>query len=344
MSRWSGRTRLMSIVVFGLVATPLLAAQPSGAQETVIIGGSGQSSVEINLEAIEQIHRLPEQLPNLLRHPGVDQGTTGHIKLRPPGVTRRALDDPPRVVAKRPRTPRVVAPTPPERAEQPLRPKTTPRVAATAERPAERSTRAEPAAEPKPAPTPVEAAPKPAEKMEAALEPAREPAPKRQPDPPPVREPTVKADPVVNIPIPEPEEEPSAAPVTAEKATAAPDAAETQVAALTPGDAPTEPGQMMRVAFPPGDANLPRTSEAALQTLATRLQGDESLRLQLKAYAGGDVESASQARRLSLSRALAVRSYFIDQGLRSTRIDVRALGNRTEDGPSERVDIILKRR
>jgi len=39
-----------------------------------------------------------------------------------------------------------------------------------------------------------------------------------------------------------------------------------------------------------------------------------------------------------------VRSFFIDQGLRSTRIDVRALGNRTEDGPSERVDVILKQR
>ena len=45
------------------------------------------------------------------------------------------------------------------------------------------------------------------------------------------------------------------------------------------------------------------------------------------------------ARRLSLSRALQVRSYLIDQGVRSTRIDVRALGANVPSGPADRVDI-----
>jgi hypothetical protein len=31
----------------------------------------------------------------------------------------------------------------------------------------------------------------------------------------------------------------------------------------------------------------------------------------------------------------------MDQGVRSTRIDVRALGNRSEGGPPERVDIVV---
>lgn len=64
-------------------------------------------------------------------------------------------------------------------------------------------------------------------------------------------------------------------------------------------------------------------------------------RLQLKAYAGGTGETLSSARRLSLSRALSVRSFLIEQGIRSTRIDVRALGRAEDSGPPERVDIVL---
>ena len=79
-----------------------------------------------------------------------------------------------------------------------------------------------------------------------------------------------------------------------------------------------------------------------LDAVATRAGRDESLRLQLVAYASGAGESANSARRLSLSRALAVRSYLIDKGVRSTRIDVRALGNRLEGGGDpDRVDVIV---
>ena len=45
--------------------------------------------------------------------------------------------------------------------------------------------------------------------------------------------------------------------------------------------------------------------------------------------------------RLSLSRALAVRAFLIDRGVRSTRMDVRALGNKFEKGPGDRVDLIF---
>ena len=63
-------------------------------------------------------------------------------------------------------------------------------------------------------------------------------------------------------------------------------------------------------------------------------------RLQLKAYAGASGESVSTARRLSLSRALAVRAFLIEQDVRSTRIDVRALGVAADAGPPERVDLV----
>ena len=67
---------------------------------------------------------------------------------------------------------------------------------------------------------------------------------------------------------------------------------------------------------------------------------NDALRLTIRAYAEGSAEEASQARRLSLSRALAVRSYLIEQGIRGPRMDVRALGHRIES-PRDRVDLVL---
>ena len=64
-------------------------------------------------------------------------------------------------------------------------------------------------------------------------------------------------------------------------------------------------------------------------------------RIQVNAYASGTQETVSAARRLSLSRALNVRSYLIEQGVRSTRIDVRAIGLPEDNGPADRVDILL---
>ena len=118
----------------------------------------------------------------------------------------------------------------------------------------------------------------------------------------------------------------------------------TEMATLAPAVAPTTPGETMQIEFGAGESALPQSAQAPLATLAAALGQDETLRLQLRAYAGGDADSASHARRLSLSRALAVRSELIEQGVRSTRIDVRALGNKSENGSSDRVDVILVQR
>ncbi len=59
------------------------------------------------------------------------------------------------------------------------------------------------------------------------------------------------------------------------------------------------------------------------------------------AYAAGEDLSSSKARRISLSRALSVRSYLIEKGVRSTRIDVRALGDKAEGDQKNRVDVIM---
>ncbi len=90
---------------------------------------------------------------------------------------------------------------------------------------------------------------------------------------------------------------------------------------------------------PPGSE--PRRATSELDALAKTLVADEdSGALQLVAYAGGGIEEANQARRLSLSRALNVRAYLIDHGVRNTRMDVRALGQSRRCGskPADRVD------
>ena len=96
-----------------------------------------------------------------------------------------------------------------------------------------------------------------------------------------------------------------------------------------------------RLVFGAGSSELPAGADSTLKDMAQRLNADDSLRLQVVAYADGTPEQASQARRLSLSRALTVRSYLISQGVRSTRIDVRALGSRATDGPPDRVDLLI---
>lgn len=100
----------------------------------------------------------------------------------------------------------------------------------------------------------------------------------------------------------------------------------------------------LTILFERDSARLPDEVRTSLGQLAERLAADGGLQLQLLAYAEGDEDNTSKARRLSLSRALAVRSYLIDQGVRSTRIEVRALGNKVPDGPADRVDILVQKR
>ena len=98
------------------------------------------------------------------------------------------------------------------------------------------------------------------------------------------------------------------------------------------------------LAFDRDSARLPDGARDTLAHLASRMTEDATLEVQLLAYAAGDEENASKARRLSLTRALAVRSFLIDQGVRSTRIEMRALGNKVPDGSPDRVDIVGQKR
>ncbi len=208
----------------------------------------------------------------------------------------------------------VAVPAPPPVPEVPAAP------AATQSAAAQPST-VQPAVVAVPEPTPVVA--------------VEEETPKVEPAEPAESAPTVAA--VVSQPTTEttalpPPPEPEASPTVA---TAQSDDDTAQTAAAAPADA----GPGTSVLFDSGSADLNDGSKEKLSALAALLSGNESLRVQLLAFASGDEENANVARRLSLSRALVVRSYLIDQGIPATRMQVRALGNKSESGPPDRVDI-----
>lgn len=98
----------------------------------------------------------------------------------------------------------------------------------------------------------------------------------------------------------------------------------------------------VHVDFAAGTASLTPEAKHELDAVAKSLENDNHRRIQLVAYAIGTDDDANEARRLSLSRALNVRAYLIDRGVRNTRMDVRALGNRPDHGkPVDRVDILF---
>jgi outer membrane protein OmpA-like peptidoglycan-associated protein len=165
-------------------------------------------------------------------------------------------------------------------------------------------------------------APPPPTKLAPTPAPAATPAPA----PTPVATPT----PPVAAPTP-----PPAAPAEADKS-----AGTSKQALLTPPPPTTthDAGGNVSIGFAIDGAALADDGKGALVGVAKRAEADTSMQIQVLAYASG--EDASKARRLSLSRALAVRSFLIDQGVHSSRIEVRALGNKVPDGSPDRVDLL----
>jgi len=132
---------------------------------------------------------------------------------------------------------------------------------------------------------------------------------------------------------------PTPTPVPPPPAAAPAPPAQTQTAALPPAASASGAN---RLSFDGGSAALSDGARQELDRMAASLNGNEQ-RLQVVAYAASQGNNTSAARRLSLSRALAVRSYLIDKGIRSTRIDVRAMGTPEagNSGPADRVDLVL---
>lgn len=316
----------LSASAFLLVA----AVGVAGAQQSTYYG-SGNSGVIVDLSVLDDGGYGPVGLA-----PSVPWGGQGLLmpgeripisELHVPSPTGSTYPEP-RAVATETRA----AVQPPPASEAPATKPEEPRIAAIPQS-APALPAAPPAAPRKPEPVAAEPvagkppaaepeAPKePEEKVEATATAAAAPPP--PPPPPPTPGPTA---------TPRPAEALAEAPATPKPE---------ETAALTPPDGSLAPGVAVTVEFPATVSKLPPGAEGELESLVAQLMEQVDLRLQLMAYAGGESLSSSKARRLSLSRALSVRSHLIQKGIRSTRIDVRALGNKTADEPVNRVDVVV---
>jgi len=286
----------------GIVVAVVLCSsltKESAAQSTVVIGGSGQPTVEVNLEVLDgQNGHFPES-SRKLRLPGGQ--SAGIVQLRVPSTAKstEASTTAPRLSLQRPAGPEQL-------------------------RVPQQTTRTMPAL---PAPKVVQhmaqrsAAPKVSAGMDSQTA-----------NPTPSRSEGSSANRQVSSM--------STASRTPSSTTAKPESGEQKIASLPRVNFPRDGGQILRIDFLGASTRLTPDAKRSLASLAATMAESDG-RLQLKAYAGGTVETLSSARRLSLSRALAVRSFLIEKRIRSTRIDVRALGRAEDSGPPERVDIVL---
>jgi outer membrane protein OmpA-like peptidoglycan-associated protein len=334
----------------GVVAAPALAQNYIGTGNVQVnmqaldqLGGSPTASPATpQLPLIGSTGRAPKQsaAPVLAQPTGPQAllGETGKatnaVKLRRPGsstATRKASASAPKAPAKTETAPAAV---PPAVAAAP---------AQAAPAPAAPAPVITPAPAPQAgAPTPVVPAPSAPVASVPAPAPAPTPAPSMAAAPPaPAAAPApVPAAPQAAAPAPQVTPAPQAAPHVAPRPAPAPQVA----AAPTPPRAVPAPGPgpggLVTLAFAGGQGDLPSGSDlAALDALAMQHANGED-RLQIRAYAASTVsDGGSGARRLSLTRALAVRQYLIDKGIRSTRIDVRALGAPTDGSAADRVEV-----
>lgn len=111
-----------------------------------------------------------------------------------------------------------------------------------------------------------------------------------------------------------------------------------------PLDVASVPGfdKSLRHIFTPGQTDIQDDLKAAISaSVLQNLRRNPSARVQIQSYASSVDQGNSSDRRISLNRALAIRSYLIEQNIEPNRIDVRALGSQTDEKPVDRIDLII---
>jgi hypothetical protein len=201
---------------------------------------------------------------------------------------------------------------------------------------------AEPAAMPDEVPMPEATPPAPATGASVTAAPAA-------PEPPAPEESAAEEPAAEEATAPE-AEAPAEAASGDEPAAPAEEATEEATEETAAVEAPAEPDNSapaapipqggIRIVFPADLNEVPTEANAALDDLAGQMLADESMRIQIMCYAGGTEETESKARRKSLARCINIRQYLFKKDVRTTRMDVRALGLKSEGQPADRVDIV----
>jgi outer membrane protein OmpA-like peptidoglycan-associated protein len=350
----------------------LFVSGTAAAQTTVYTDSYGNPTVTVDLSVLEQFGTRPNY-PKYLR-PSPYSSETGAMTERGPGGLLRP---PPRRMPKSkltlpkggfqrksagrnlPPPPRSSVKPPPRRLAPPksvaVRPVSVP-PAAKVGGPTSKARRAVPLPPTLSAPAPIPSrrtargavsAPRPL-RPPSAIKPkssVKKLAPVAPPARLPVRKSPKTAPKAVSKAIPKPIAPPKARPVpkapkVASRA-APPPAPSRESAAPAEAISISPDGNLYRIPFAAKVTTLPGGANAALARLSDRMKKNEDLRIQLMGYAGGG-SSASQNRRTSLFRALAIRTHLMKQGIRSTRMVVQALGDRAGDGAKNRVDVVVQ--
>lgn len=186
---------------------------------------------------------------------------------------------------------------------------------------------------------PAVEAPAPPPVVEPAMAPAIAPPPAASVPPAPVSPtpiPVVVATPN-SIPPPAVIVAPAPAPASPPAVVVAPTPAPAPppvVASVAPPKPPAAATPIIAsVAFLPQSAEISTVARVELDRVAQTVKGGRGI--ELRAYASGS--DAAEARKIALARALSVRSYLIDQNMK-TRIEVGAFAS--TDGGGERVDVL----
>lgn len=112
--------------------------------------------------------------------------------------------------------------------------------------------------------------------------------------------------------------------------------------------APAQPKGFVKqseILFEGGMIDPEAASIARLKTVAGELNAAldaGAASVEIEAFGGAPGDKSSDARRLSLKRALAVRQLLIDDGVPTDRINVHAMGGIDDRGNANRIDLYLK--
>ena len=363
----------LGLSVLTIAGAVFVSGGQATAQTTVYTDQYGNPTVSVDLRVLDalgpernmpELYRKTAPLPSrpvMARRPAptAGGGRSGILAPPPRGMPRSKLNIPSAALPARAPT-RQIAPPPP--ANLTSAPKPRPRVAPPARTLVAPPPRPKIAARTSPPPAPLAAPKAPQSRLSAPRIPTAPPpmaAPTRAAPAPVARvsRPVVTpppetrlevppkaalASPTVQPPRPIAAPAPLQAPPTASLAT--PTSQGLQHAAPVGNISISPDGKLYSIPFGPGSTELPGSAIPTLSKLAGRMNSDENIRIQLMGFAAGGAGSASQARRSSLFRALAIRTYLMKKGVRSTRMDVRALGQTSAQGVTpDRVDILVRR-
>jgi outer membrane protein OmpA-like peptidoglycan-associated protein len=303
----------------------MLGSGAAAAQSSVFVGTRAGSDVSVDLGALDALGP-PARLPSGVAPGGGE--TEGLIVVHPPSHKAPAKKVAAKAPKKKPASESEVASGAPAAGTQ------TPGVSETTP-PAASSTPATP-----PASDSATASAAPAPITPSTTPPATPPASDS------ANASTPPASPSVAAPAPAPAEASTPAPTPAPSAQPTPAPAPTQIASAPPAEAPIASGPeskpVLSLNFAPSATDLADADKTALGRVVDSLKKNPDQRVELLAYATGAEDQTSQSRRVSLIRGLSVRTYLIEQGISSARIDVRALGNKIEgSSPVDRVDLVL---